>query len=95
MSLEAGLARSRPVPARPPFRKFAADVDRTLELLAAALRSATVAAADLPDLREDHHELLHSGDPHIDRYELVNIETDRIANSLNTLAGEIIGWISY
>jgi uncharacterized membrane protein YccC len=93
MAIEAGLARSQPVPARPAFRKFTADVDRTLELLAAALRGAVLDAGRLPDLREDHHELVHTGDARIDRYELVNIETDRITNSLNTLAGEIQVWI--
>lgn len=93
MALEAGLARSQPVPARPAFRKFTTDVDQTLELLAAVLRGTALNAAGLPDLREDHHELVHTGDTRVDRYELVNIETDRITNSLNTLAGEIQVWI--
>jgi hypothetical protein len=34
---------------------------------------------------------LESGEPHADRYELVDVEADRITNSLNTLAGEILG----
>ena len=92
MALEAGLVRSQPAPVRPPFHKFAGDVDRTLELLAAALRGTTLDPGSLPDLREDHHELVHTGDARIDRYELVNIDTDRITNSLNTLAGEILVW---
>ncbi len=92
MALEAGLARSRPVPARPAFREFAADVGHTLEILAASLRHDAVPAADLPDLREDHHHLLQSGDPHQERYEMVNIETDRITNSLNTLGVEVADW---
>ena len=40
MALEAGLASSRPVPARPAFRVFANDVDFTLYHLAAALRAS-------------------------------------------------------
>lgn len=92
MALEAGLASSSPVPARPAFTKFAADVDRTLDALAVSLRS-NHPAGNLPDLREDHHQLLGSGNPHADRYELVNIETDRITNSLNTLAEEIREWV--
>lgn len=92
MSLEAGLYRSRPVPARDAFRTFANDVDTTVYYLAAALRGASVAAGNLPDLREDHHNLLQSGDARVDRYALVNVETDRIVNSLNTLAGEILQW---
>ena len=86
MSLEAGLARSRAAPARDAFRPFAEHVDLTLYYLAAALRGADVKAADLPDLREDHNALTHSGDPRVERYALVNVEADRIANSLNTLA---------
>src|SRR5207237_846798 len=57
MALEAGLASSRPVPARPAFRKFANDVELTLYYLAAALRTSPLALKDLPDLREDHHAL--------------------------------------
>jgi uncharacterized membrane protein YccC len=88
MALEAGLARSRRAPARPAFRDFACDVDRTLQLLSAALVEG--AAAALPDLRESHNRLTHSGDPAVDRYALVNVETDRVTNSLNTLAEEIL-----
>jgi len=89
MSLEAGLARSRPAPARAEFRTFANHTDLTLYYLAAALRGSKVSAEDLPDLREDHYALVHAGDPHQERYALVNVEADRIANSLNTLAGEV------
>jgi uncharacterized membrane protein YccC len=92
MALEAGLYRSRPVPARDAFRTFANHVDTTFYYLTAALRGVPVAAGALPDLREDHHGLLQSGDGHTDRYALVNVETDRITNSLNTLAGEILEW---
>jgi uncharacterized membrane protein YccC len=91
MSLEAGLVGSRPVPAREEFRAFSNHVDMTLYYLAAVLRGARVPPAELPDLREDHHALLESGDPNSDRYELVNVEADRITNSLNTLAMEVLG----
>jgi len=89
MALEAGLYRSRPVPARAAFLAFANHVDATLYFLAAGLRGRPIEPSGLPDLREDHHTLLQSGDPKTERYALVNIETDRITNSLNTLAGEI------
>jgi len=92
MSLEAGLYRSRPVPARSAFRTFANDVDTTLYFLAAGLRGTRIEPAALPDLREDHHALLQAGDPRTERYALVNIESDRITNSLNTLSGEILQW---
>ena len=92
MALEAGLVRSRAVPARDAFRVFTTHVDLTLYFLAASLRGSEIAAADLPDLREDHHALLGSGDPGVDRYALVNVETDRMTNSLNTLTVEILSW---
>jgi len=85
MSLDAGWMQTPTVPARPAFRAFAADVEKTLSLLAAALRGAHVPLGEFPDLREDHHRLLQSGDPHTERYALVNVEADRITNSLNTL----------
>ena len=90
MAMEAGLVRSRAVPARAAFRTFAEDVDRTLAVLASSLRGAPVQPEDLPDLREDHHALIAVGDPHEERYALINIETDRVTNSLNTLSGEIL-----
>jgi uncharacterized membrane protein YccC len=95
MALEAGLAGSHPVPPRPAFRRFADDVELTLYHAAAALRgSTTMTAASLPDLRADHRALVHSGDSLTERYALVNVETDRITNSLNTLVEQILRWRS-
>lgn len=90
MALEAGLATSAPAPARAAFRSFADDVEFTLYYLAAALRGSGFPAGTLPDLREDHHALVRSGDSLTARYALVNVETDRITNSLNTLAEQIL-----
>jgi uncharacterized membrane protein YccC len=88
MSLEAGLAGSAPAPPRDTFRKLASDIDLTLYYLAASLRGSAIERSHLPDLREDHHALLKSGDASA-RYALVNMETDRIVNSLNTLTEHI------
>ena len=55
--------------------------------LAAYLRGVPVRPGDLPDLREDHRALVHAAVPDVERYELVNVESDRVTNSLNTLAG--------
>jgi uncharacterized membrane protein YccC len=92
MALEAGLYQSKFVTPRDPFRKFSHDVERTLYFLAASLRGSQIHPGDLPDLREDHHALLRSGDSHVERYALVNIETDRVTNSLNTLREQILAW---
>jgi uncharacterized membrane protein YccC len=94
MALEAGLARSHPVPPREQFPPFANQVEMTLYYLAAALRGSPVALDQLPDLREAHRALVRSGDSLTERYALVNVETDRITNSLNTLAEEILGWLA-
>jgi hypothetical protein len=90
MSLEAGLATSAPAPPREAFRKLANDADATLYYLGAALRGSSIEHGHLPDLREDHHGLLQSGDPQVGRYALVNVETDRMVNSLNTLSGHVL-----
>jgi hypothetical protein len=90
MALEAGRLHTAAVPARTATRKFAADVEKTLTLLAAALRGTRVQLNEFPDLREDHHVMVQSGDPKIERYALVNVETDRIVNSLNTLREQVL-----
>jgi len=93
MALEAGLYTSHAVPSREAFRTFANHVELTLYYLASALRGAPLTREALPDLREDHHTLVYSGNEPADRYALVNVETDRITNSLNTLSEELLQWI--
>lgn len=93
MALETGLYGSPPVPARDAFRRFANDVEATLYYLGAALRGSPLTRDTLPDLREDHHALIHSGGSLTERYALVNAETDRITNSLNTLSEQLLEWI--
>jgi uncharacterized membrane protein YccC len=92
MALEAGIYRSRAVPARAEFRAFANAVDTTLYFLSAYLRGTHAGPGDLPDLREAHRALIAAGDANVDRYALVNVETDRVTNSLNTLSVEIVQW---
>ncbi len=94
MSLEAGLDRSRSAPPREEFRTFSHDLEKTLYFLAARLRGSPVVPGDLADLREDHNRLVHSGDRLNERYALVNVETDRMTNSLNTLAEQVFQWPS-
>ena len=94
MSLEAGIASSSAAPVRESFRAFADKVDTTLSALSGALRAGKMDRATLPDLREAHRELTQSGDPHFGRYALVNVETDRIVNSLNTVTDLVEQWRS-
>lgn len=93
MALEAGLPLTPSIPARPEFIVFAGAVEKTLELLEAALSGERVSGAKFPALREIHKRLLEQGDPSAARYTLVNVESDRIANSLNSLREQVSLWI--
>jgi uncharacterized membrane protein YccC len=93
MALEAGLLSSHPAPVREPFRRFADDGELTLYYLASALRGSPIHAEGLPNLREDHNALVHSDEALNDRYALVNVETERITNSLNTLSEQLLRWL--
>ena len=90
MALDAGWLHTAAVPPRTAFPTFATHVEKTLDLLSAALRGTRVKMKELPDLREDHHVLVRSGDEKIERYALVNVEADRIVNSLNTLSEQVM-----
>lgn len=89
MALEAGL-HGAPVRAPEAFARFANDVELTLYYLSAALRGSPIAPRDLPDLREDHNALVHGGPSAPDPHAFVNVETDRITNSLNSLSEQLM-----
>ena len=78
---------------RAEFGAFAEDVEKTLELLAKMLRGEKVRTKDRPDLREDHQRLLQAGDAQMEQYALVNVEVDRITNSLNMLREQVTKWV--
>lgn len=92
MALESGLYQTQKVPSRPETRRFAELTDETLRVISEALYNGTPLTSDLPDLREAHNQILLSHAPGAGRYTLVNVETDRITNSLNTLAEKIRQW---
>jgi uncharacterized membrane protein YccC len=92
MALEAGLPSTPTVPARQEVRVFMEDVEKTLALLEQVLAGVKVAGKKFPNLREDHNRIIAAGDPENQRYALVNIEADRMTNSLNTLREEILEW---
>lgn len=94
MALDAYRERMSATPGRRAFLTFADHVENVLSLLAASLRGTHVPAKDWPDLREDYHRLVQSGDPRTERYALSNIEADRITNSLNTLHEQLLSWTS-
>jgi hypothetical protein len=93
MAIDAGWLQSSPVPARPTFKTFVADVEKTIALLVDVLHGARVQESEFPNLRQDHNALIENGNPDIERYALVNVEADRITNSLNTLREQILEWM--
>jgi hypothetical protein len=56
------------------------------------MRGTNIATREFPDLRQANRELIEQGSDAVDRYALVNVETDRIANSLNTLSEQVRVW---
>jgi uncharacterized membrane protein YccC len=92
LSVEAGvLSAGRPA-IRDEFRVFAADVNKILEGLAAELRGSQTPIERWPDLREDHRRLTANPLSAGDQYALVNVEADRMTNSLNTLREQVERW---
>ncbi len=92
MSLEASLNDPKRPPARPAFQNLAHNVEKTMYLLSSAMRGAALQPEHVPDLRADHQRLMESGNLTPERYALANVETDRVVNSLNTLAGQTLLW---
>jgi uncharacterized membrane protein YccC len=92
MSVEAGILPGPRPAVRPEFRALAADVLATLGRLAAELRRERPAVQKWPDLREDHRRLIQHPDAAGEQYALVNVEADRMANSLNTLREQVEEW---
>jgi uncharacterized membrane protein YccC len=92
MSVETGILPGKRPAMRKEFPAFAADVNRTLGGLAAELRKSRPAGQKWPDLREEHRRLTQNPLSAEEQYALMNMEADRMANSLNTLREQIAGW---
>ena len=91
LTLESGLYRE-PRPALPPSaERFARHVERTIEAMARRVRDPSSRLDELPDLRADQNELVRetsAAESSISPYEAGTLaaETDRMTNSLNTIA---------
>jgi uncharacterized membrane protein YccC len=90
LSVEAGFVPGTGI--RDEFRVFASDVKIILAGLTAELRRARPAGQKWPDLREDHRRLIQNPLGVIEQYALVNVEADRMTNSLNTLREQVERW---
>jgi uncharacterized membrane protein YccC len=92
MSVEAGILPAARPPIRTEFRAFTADVTSTLTGLIATLRNPRQHLPKSLDLRESHRRLTESPVAPAEQYALVNVEADRMTNSLNTLREQVEGW---
>jgi uncharacterized membrane protein YccC len=92
MSIEAGILPSAHPQVRSEFHAFAAGVLVTLTGISTLLRSTTRPVHKWPDLREDYRRLIESPGSTGEQYALVNVEADRVTNSLNTLRGQAEAW---
>ena len=92
LSVEAGFLPGHGTKIREEFRTFAHDVQIVLAGLAAELRRTRPAGHKWPDLREDHRRLIQNPLAVMDQYALVNVEADRMTNSLNTLREQVERW---
>jgi uncharacterized membrane protein YccC len=92
LSVEAGFVPGHGTKIRDEFRVFANDIITVLAGLAAELRRARPGGQKWPDLREDHRRLIQNPLSVIEQYALVNVEADRMTNSLNTLREQVELW---
>lgn len=94
MAMESAIYMTSRAPARPASLEFASRVDMTLDAIARSLRSSTPLDPKLPDLREAHNAIVQPEKATTERYTLINMETDRITISVNTLREQIAKWNS-
>jgi uncharacterized membrane protein YccC len=97
MALDAIFSQSPELSHSTSLKMFASKVVRTLMLLASTLRGSRIALKDFPDLREEYRAMVQArgggfqgGDGA--QFDSINIEADRISNSVNTLAEQIMHW---
>jgi len=94
MAMEAAMPEESESPAADGFRAFSHDVEISLHSIAGALRGSKVLARALPDLRESYRRMLQGGDYSSGRMALVAMEADRLTNRLNTLAEQVVKWVT-
>ena len=89
LSVEAGFVPGHGTKIRDEFRIFANDVKTTLAGLVSRTSPTRPAGQKWPDLREDHRRLIQNPLGIYEQYALVNVEADRMTNSLNTLREQV------
>ena len=96
MALDAIFSHQPALASSSPLKNFMSKLELTLALLASTLRGVRVPSKDFPDLREEHRLMVHfrtsEASSALVRFGSINVETDRITNSVNTLAEQIMQW---
>jgi uncharacterized membrane protein YccC len=96
MALVEIVSQQPALASSPPLQNFLSKVETTLALLASTLRGVRVASKDFLDLREEYRHMVQSRttdeNSALARFDSINIEADRITNSVNTLAEQIMQW---
>jgi uncharacterized membrane protein YccC len=96
MALDAIFSHQPALASSLPLKNYLSKVETTLALLASTLRGVRVPAKDFPNLREEHRLMVQSRTTEVNsataRFDSINIEADRITNSVNTLAEQIMQW---
>ena len=96
MALDAIFSQQPALANSPPLKNFMSKVEKTLALLSSTLRGVRVPSKDFPNLREEHRLMVQSrtgeAGSALARFDSINIESDRITNSVDTLAEQIMQW---
>jgi uncharacterized membrane protein YccC len=96
MALDAIFSHQPALAGSLPLKSYLSKVETTLALLASILRGVRVPAKDFPNLREEHRLMVQfrttEASSALARFDSINIEADRITNSVNTLAEQIMQW---
>ena len=96
MALDAVFLQQPALANSPSLADFLSKVETTLALLASTLRGARAPSKEFPNLREEHRLMVQSrtsdASSAMARFDSINIEADRITNSVNTLAEQIMQW---
>jgi uncharacterized membrane protein YccC len=96
MALDAIFSHKPALANSPPLKNFMSKLEKTLALLSSTLRGVREPSKDFPNLREEHRLMVQArtseANSALARFDAINVETDRITNSVNTLAEQIMRW---
>ncbi|HTC67096.1 MAG TPA: FUSC family protein [Candidatus Acidoferrum sp.] len=96
MALDAIFSHKPALANSPPLKNFMSKLEKTLALLSSTLRGVREPSKDFPSLREEHRLMVQDrtsgANSALARFDAINVETDRITNSVNTLAEQIMQW---